>query len=372
MAEHRCPQCSAAVAVDESHCSQCGYPLEWQGADDDTDPPASQMVRRPGEVATDQETQAVGPLPPATQSDAPSEVRPPVWCPACGAANPAGRTLCERCGMGLDVGDETVRNGPPWWRGRIVRGLALAIIVVGGVVAGLLIFSNRDAGESTAGGDGGAAAADGVSEAPSQSASEPAVLLEPGATGEDVQQWQQLLVAAGLDVGVDSQFGPTTERETATFQRTVGEEPTGKVTTRTLAAAEGAASLKRVRIFLVRDGALDRVRRRVDEAQLARGALEMLIAAPLQVERDDGLSSAIPRGTAVRSVRVEGRIAEVALTGFAADPQEDSLQRRVEQVVATATQFDSINEVRLLLPPEDAAVFSDAGVVLTSSDGGDG
>lgn len=371
MTEHRCPQCSATVVADDSHCSECGYPLEWQGADDDTDPPASQMVRRPGEVATDQETQAVGPLPSATQPDAPSDVQPPVWCPACGAANPAGRTLCERCGMGLGTADEAVRNGPPWWRGRIVRGLVLAMILLGGVVVGLTVLGNRNADQSAADG-GDPVAADGTSETPSESTSEPAVLLEPGATGDDVQQWQQLLVAAGLDVGVDSQFGPTTERETATFQRTIGEEPTGKVTTRTLTAAEGAASLKRVRIFLVRDGALDRVRRRVDETQLARGALEMLIAAPLQSERDDGLSSAIPRGTAVRAVRVEGRIAEVTLTGFAADPQQESLQRRVEQVVATATQFDSITEVRLLLPPEDAAVFSDAGVVLTGSDSGDG
>lgn len=275
--------------------------------------------------------------------------------------------------MGL-VGEHFVDSGHDGvWRRRLVRLLALAAMVAGGLVAGWFVFGGLggsppgDDGDQTA--SGGAATPSAPPSAPA--ASEPAVLLEPGDTGDEVAQWQRLLAATGLDVAVDSQFGPNTERLTAEFQRQIGEEPTGRVTTRTLAAAERESSLRTVRIFLVRDDALERVRRRVDRTQLARGALEMLIAAPLQAEREEGLSSAVPPTTRVVGVRVDGGTADVTLTGFATDPEPDSLRQRVEQVVATLTRFDSIDQVRLLLPEADAAIFSDAGVVLTGAPGGD-
>jgi peptidoglycan hydrolase-like protein with peptidoglycan-binding domain len=273
--------------------------------------------------------------------------------------------------MGLATDTVVVRDGPRWWRGRVARLLLLAIVVAGGAVVGLMAFGGPPTGGSVAESDGGPAAA-APSEAPSVTPTRPEVVLEPGTSGPEVVRWQELLLAAGLDVSVDSQFGPATERVTARFQRSIGEEPTGRVTTRTMAAAQNGPSLRRVRIFLLRDGELDGVRRLVDRTQLARGALEMLIAGPLQVERDDGMSTAVPPGTMVRAVRVDAGTAEVTLTGFAADPDERSLRQRVEQVVATVTRFDSINAVRFQLPPDDAMVFEDAGVVLTDAREGDG
>ncbi|MBW3606645.1 MAG: GerMN domain-containing protein [Actinobacteria bacterium] len=279
--------------------------------------------------------------------------------------------------MGL-VGEHFVDSGHEGtWRRRLVRFLALATVVVGGLVAGWFVFGNlattpSDDGrnEVAEGGAGGAVAPS--ASAPAPTTSEPPVLLERGDRGAEVAEWQQLLQAAGVEVSVDSEFGPTTERLTARFQRLIGEEPTGRVTGRTLAAAERGSSLRSVRIFLVRDGELEDVRRRVDRTQLARGALEMLIAAPLQVEREEGLSSAVPATTEIVGVRVDGGTADVTLTGFATDPEPEALRRRVEQVVATLTRFGSIDQVRLLLPEDDAAVFSDVGVVLTGASGGDG
>lgn len=374
MAEHGCPKCGAAVAVDDAHCTNCGWLLEWQDVDHETGPRASQGEGQTGDA--DRETQPVDRSPAATSSSASTpDVAPPVWCQTCGAANLAGRTLCERCGMGLATDDSIMHESTPWWRGRRLRMLLLGAVILGGIVAGLLVFDNLSVDPAAPAADGqgdrGAASAAPSAAATSPPPAGPTVVLRPGASGQEVQQWQQLLQDAGLDVSVDGQFGPGTEQVTADFQRAIGEEPTGQVTSRTLAAAESGSSLRRVRIFLLRDGELEGVRRLVDRTQLARGAVEMLIAAPLQAERDDGLSSAIPSTTSVVGVRVDGGVAEISLTGFAAEPDEASLGPRVQQVIATLTRFNSVDEVRFRLPPDEATVFSDAGVVLVDTpDGG--
>lgn len=329
------------------------------------------MVRLPGEPGGDQTTRlgaatspgGAGPRPGPPPEGAPAG--PTVVCPTCGASNPADRTLCQRCAAGLSLAGPPVDDRPPWWRRRV--GWLLLAVVLGAAVT-TLWWSRLDRGGVA---DGAPPPAQPSAPA-SAAAAEPApaeVLLEPGDRGEDVTRWQELLQDAGIDLQADGQFGPRTEAATRRFQATLGEEPSGQVTTRTMAAAERASSFDVLDVHFVRDGALDPVRRRVDRTELARGVLRALLAGPLQAERDDGLSSAIPADTALQHLEVDGGVAVVELTGFAAAP-DDGLDHRVDQVVSTLTQFASIEAVRFVLPPQDAQVFADANVVVDEPVGG--
>lgn len=366
-----CPQCSAEIPADVTHCPECGHPLAARPRDgDDATASAGDTGPGPGDIDSDGEIRQVTPRPrPASDADPEEPAAPVVICRSCGTANPVGRTLCERCGMGLMTFDDVVddRWGRAWRGAGLILGLALIVVV--GAVAGWLLL--RDGG-----GDGVAAPGGGVQ---TPSAAEPTVASEqvrvelgPGDTGPQVRAWQRALRAAGLDVDLDGVFGAGTEGATRRFQASVGQEPTGEVTSRTLAAARYASALRPVGVFLLRGDELARVRRRVDETQLARGAVEALVAAPLASERDAGLSTAIPRGVTVVAVSVGDGTATVRLRGFATATGAGNLQARVDQVVRTLTRFDSIDAVRFALPADDMAVFADAGIPLDRPRGAGG
>src|SRR5579885_3683583 len=122
-----------------------------------------------------------------------------------------------------------------------------------------------------------------------------------------------------------------------------------------LAAPRPAA----VDVFFVRydpathAGTLVRVRRAAGSggtSALLRFALRDLIAGPTPEEQRRGITSEIPRGTALRSVRIQGGVATVDLTApFASGGGSTSMQARLWQVVYTGTQFRQASEVQILL-----------------------
>jgi len=61
-------------------------------------------------------------------------------------------------------------------------------------------------------------------------------LLRRGDRGEDVRQWQTILVGAGHRIATDGVFGPATERATVAFQRVLGVGADGVVGPQTRAA----------------------------------------------------------------------------------------------------------------------------------------
>jgi len=66
------------------------------------------------------------------------------------------------------------------------------------------------------------------------------------------------------------------------------------------------------------------------------GLLESLLAGPTRRERQEGLTSAIPRGTRLREVRIARRVVTVDLAAqFVSGRDERSLQARVGQLVRT-------------------------------------
>lgn len=341
------------------------------------------MTRRPDEADhVEDETRLVAQPPRRSSPDAITAepvgpVGPVTVCRSCGTANPAGRTLCERCGMGLlSPGDVHVVRERSWAGiGRIA--MLVGAVVLGAVVGWLVLRDDAGPGVVAANGSGDDGAGQGASATPDASVAPsedpPTVELRPGDSGPEVRAWQETLQAAGFDVSADSVFGSETEDATRRFQEATGEEPTGEVTSRTLAAGSRASSLAQVGIFLMRDGDLRRRPRMVDETQLARGAVEALLAAPLDSERDRGLETAIPAGATLDAVVVDDGTAMVRLRGFASDAQAGDLQTRVDQVARTLTRFASIDDVRIVLPDDEAAAFAEAEVALEGLQGqGDG
>jgi len=117
-------------------------------------------------------------------------------------------------------------------------------------------------------------------------------------------------------------------------------------------------------------GALVSVRRpgpRRDASLRARleTALRALLAGPSPDERRQGMTSEIPAGTALRSVRVDGTTLTVDLSSnFASGGGSTSMLARLSQIVYTATQFPQIPQVRLLLDGQRVQALGGEGVLI--------
>ena len=98
---------------------------------------------------------------------------------------------------------------------------------------------------------------------------------------------------------------------------------------------------------------------------MARGALEALLAGPSDEERDAGLTTEIPDGTELLDLAVADGTATVDLSGaFDDGGGSASMQARVAQVVATLTQFPSIERVAFRLDGEPVTAIGGEGVAV--------
>ena len=80
----------------------------------------------------------------------------------------------------------------------------------------------------------------------------------------------------------------------------------------------------------------------------AAAALRALLAGPNGFERGHGRATAIPSGTALRSLTVRDRVATVDLSGRYDDAVPGApVEARLAQVVFTATAFPGVEKVRL-------------------------
>jgi hypothetical protein len=106
----------------------------------------------------------------------------------------------------------------------------------------------------------------------------------------------------------------------------------------TTAPAETTA----LRVYFLRDGKVWPASRRVEETEAVAGAaLTELVAGPTAQEEDDlELTSAVPEGTDVESLDIEGGVARLELA--AELPPEAAAQ-----VVYTLTQFPTVESVEL-------------------------
>ena len=119
-------------------------------------------------------------------------------------------------------------------------------------------------------------------------------------------------------------------------------------------------------VYLLRDGVIAPVRRKVASTPaVARASLEALMTGPTGAEQSDGLVTAIPEGTTLLDVSVADGVATVDLSGtFDDGGGSASMLRRVAQVVATLTQFSTIERVAFRLDGEPIETVGGEGVVV--------
>ena len=148
------------------------------------------------------------------------------------------------------------------------------------------------------------------------------------------------LLAAGCgdDGGGDAEPDPTTTTTpTTTTSVTTAPTPPSSVPATDVSAV----------VFFSRDGTVATAGRAVEPPAVAAGALEALLEGPDDFEAGLGMTSAIPLGTQLLGVTIEGGLATVDVSGaFLADLGDDTALR-VAQVVFTATQFPTVDRVTL-------------------------
>lgn len=117
-------------------------------------------------------------------------------------------------------------------------------------------------------------------------------------------------------------------------------------------------------IYLLRDGLISPVRRSVAATPaVARAAVEALFAGPTTDESGEELGTAIPEATSLLDLSIADGVATVDLSGaFDETGSAESLHGRVAQVVATLTQFPTVERVSFRLDGEPATTIGDQKV----------
>src|SRR5688500_12831112 len=117
-------------------------------------------------------------------------------------------------------------------------------------------------------------------------------------------------------------------------------------------------------IYLLRDGLISPVRRSVAATPaVARAAVEALFAGPTTDESGEELGTAIPEATSLLDLSIADGVATVDLSGACDETgSAESLHGRVAQVVATLTQFPTVERVSFRLDGEPATTIGDQKV----------
>lgn len=191
-----------------------------------------------------------------------------------------------------------------------------------------------------------------------------------------VRSWRRVTVAAlvlgsvtlgacGSDDGDDT--ATTTTVAGAASSTTGSTDTTGGST----ATSEPATS-QDVLVYFVRGERLAASSRSVTGEGVGAAALEAVIAGPNEVESGIGFSNAVPAGTEVLGVNIAAGVATVDLSGdFQSGGGSLSMQLRVAQVVATLTQFDTVESVTIRIDGQEADGIGGEGVPATDLDRSD-
>lgn len=127
-------------------------------------------------------------------------------------------------------------------------------------------------------------------------------------------------------------------------------DPTGPASALPPASASASETAAprpvRAAVYFLHEGRLSAAPRTVTGPATAAAALRALLAGPNGVEHGHDRVTAIPSGTALRSLAVRDRVATVDLSGRYDDTPGASAEARLAQVVFTATRFPGVEKVR--------------------------
>ncbi|HNX22792.1 MAG TPA: GerMN domain-containing protein [Spirochaetota bacterium] len=91
---------------------------------------------------------------------------------------------------------------------------------------------------------------------------------------------------------------------------------------------------------------LSTVKRKVPEKQILSLTLEQLIKGPTAYEQGKGYITAVPSHLKIRSINIKGKTAEIDFNGVIEEGAAgDILLKRIQQIVNTATQFESVDSI---------------------------
>ena len=157
--------------------------------------------------------------------------------------------------------------------------------------------------------------------------------------------------------------GGTADDDTASPGGSTPTATTPAPTTSTDPEPEPARS--RVAAYFLRGEKLGVGGRQAEGEAVARAAVEALLEGPTDDEDAAGLTTAIPEGTELLDLAVTDGTATVDLSGdFDDGGGSASMQARVAQVVATLTQFPSIERVAFRLDGEPVTAIGGEGVAV--------
>jgi hypothetical protein len=134
-------------------------------------------------------------------------------------------------------------------------------------------------------------------------------------------------------------------------------------------ASESPSSLSSttsLHLYFLRGEQLGVAERRVPHTTMpATAAMKNLLAGPTADERAAGLSSAIPAGTSLLGLSIEGTTASVDLSGsFSSGGGSLSMTARVAEVVYTLTRFPSVRSVAFFVEGDPVETLGGEGLVL--------
>ncbi len=91
---------------------------------------------------------------------------------------------------------------------------------------------------------------------------------------------------------------------------------------------------------------LSTVKRKLPDKQLLSLTLEQLIKGPTQYEQNKGYITAVPAHLKIRSIDIKGKTAEIDFNGVIEEGAAgDILLKRIQQIVNTATQFETVDSI---------------------------
>ena len=137
----------------------------------------------------------------------------------------------------------------------------------------------------------------------------------------------------------------------------------------TTASTATPSSTTTLSLYFLRGEELGVAERRVPSTtKPATAATEALLAGPTADETAAGLTSAVPRGTRLLGLSIDGTTARVDLSAqFAAGGGSLSMQARVAQIIYTLTQFKTVQSVTFLLEGSALDALGGEGLMLGAS-----
>ena len=169
--------------------------------------------------------------------------------------------------------------------------------------------------------------------------------------------------AAALLAACGGSGGGSSPTPVATITSTAQPSPSSSPATTPTAAPSATTTLS---LYFLRGEALGVAERRVPATTTpATAALEALCAGPSASESAAGLTSAVPGGTRLLGLSIDGTTARVDLSAqFATGGGSLSMQARVAQVVYTLTQFRTIKTVAFMLEGSALDALGGEGLIL--------